>query len=86
MTSDGYVYFDEEIPANTIYYTCASADETQIIKEPFSEQSPAIHACSNGFVNDVTSPSGGEVHVVSLNGFLNILHEIEIHWNRFDDS
>ena len=85
-TSEGYVYFDEEIQANTIYYTCASAEETQIIKEPFSEQLPAVHVCSNGFIIDDTPPSGGEVHVVNFNGFLNNLHEIDIHWNGFDDN
>ena len=86
-TTDGYVQFPkEDIYVNTIFYICASADESRITTETFTENAPSIHACSDGFVIDDTPPYGGEVHVRTVNGFLNDLREVAVHWSGFHDN
>lgn len=85
VTSTGYV----EIPKlfteySTTFYICASANESHVERETFTEILPALRTCSNGFLLDNIPPHGGNVHVKNLNGYVNDL--LYISWYGFDDN
>ena len=76
----------ETIKLNTLYYICASANESNITRETFTETFMKIEMCSNGFILDDTPPYGGEVHVTNLNGYINDLKDIVVSWDGFGDN
>ena len=51
-----------------------------------TEVLPETKACSNGFLVDDTPPTGGELHVNDVNGYITNLHDIEVTWNGFGDT
>ena len=86
-TTNGYVTFPKKlIKYNTIYYICALANESHIVRETFTEILQPIATCSNGFVIDNIPPTTGQVHVKNVNGFINDLKRLIISWNGFDDN
>lgn len=86
-TNDGYVNFKNDfIITDNVYYICARANRTTIIRELFEESLPEINSCSNGFVIDNKAPIGGEINVKNTNGFLTNTKMIEISWDKFIDT
>ena len=87
ITSDGYVQFPAiAIQHNRVYFICALASEVNIVKESYTEILPEIKTCSNGFVVDDRPPTGGELHVNDINGYLTNLQDLEIMWYGFGDN
>ena len=87
VTSDGYVQFPaSSIQYDKVYFICAVASEMHVVKGMQTEVLPEIKACSNGFLVDDTLPTGGELHVNDVNGYISNLHDIEVMWNGFGDT
>ena len=86
-TTEGYVEVPQEkILHNKIQFICADAPEEVKEQDSFTETLPAIQLCSNGFVIDDVPPSGGELQVESVNGYINDLQSFAVTWKNFDDN
>jgi hypothetical protein len=78
-STNGYVYFERKyIRMNNVYYICALSKPLKINRENYVESVAEIRTCSNGFILDDIPPSGGDVLVDNINGFINDLSAIEI--------
>ena len=87
VTSDGYVQFPASfIQYDKVYFICAVASEMHVVKEMQTEVLPEIKACSNGFLVDDTPPTGGELYINDVNGYITNLNDIEVMWNGFGDT
>ena len=86
-TTDGYVQFPaSSIQYDKVHFICAAALEMHVVRGMQTEVMPEIKACSNGFLVDDTPPTGGELHVNDVNGYITNLHDIEVTWNGFGDT
>ena len=71
VTTNGYVIFPKEkLLVDTFYYICASANQTVLKREYFSETLDAFESCSNGFVLDSVAPYVGFNSVVHVSNKL----------------
>ena len=87
VTSDGYVQFPaSSIQYDKAYFICVAASEMHVVKGETTEVLPEIKACSNGFLVDDTPPTGGEIYVNDMNGYIGDVYDIEVAWDGFGDT
>ncbi|XP_066263995.1 uncharacterized protein [Branchiostoma lanceolatum] len=87
-TTDEYVNVEDLVLQHgRRYHICIHANRTTLVFETFSQELPAVSACSDGITVDHTPPSPGKVWIENSDGksYQSSSSEIVVKWESFVD-